>query len=100
MSKTVDYYFSPSSPWTYLGHARFAEMAKRHGAVVNVKPADLGKILSQYRKVVVAELNTGQLRARLRAEYLVDAAGLNKMTGRPFTVSELVCAMERRLEEK
>ena len=44
MSKTVDYYFSPSSPWTYLGHARFAKMAKRHCAAVNVKPADLGKI--------------------------------------------------------
>jgi 2-hydroxychromene-2-carboxylate isomerase len=46
MGKTVDYYFSPMSPWTYLGHARFAEIAKRHGAVVNVKPADLGKVFS------------------------------------------------------
>lgn len=44
MSKTVDYFFSPVSPWTYLGHARFAEMAQRHGAAVNVKPADFGKI--------------------------------------------------------
>ena len=44
MAKTVDYYFSPISPWTYLGHARFAEMAQRHGAVVKVKPADFGKV--------------------------------------------------------
>ncbi len=44
MSKTVDYYFSPISPWTYLGHARFADMAKRHGALVNVKPTDFGKV--------------------------------------------------------
>ena len=44
MGKTVDYYFSPISPWTYLGHARFADMAKRYGAVVNVKPADFGKV--------------------------------------------------------
>lgn len=44
MRKTVDYYFSPISPWTYLGHARFADMAKRHGAVVNVKPVDFGKV--------------------------------------------------------
>src|ERR1039457_4658254 len=44
MSKTVDYYFSPMSPWTYLGHARFADMAKRHDAAVNVKPADFGKV--------------------------------------------------------
>jgi 2-hydroxychromene-2-carboxylate isomerase len=46
MSKTVDYYFSPISPWTYLGHARFADMTKRHSAVVNVKPADFGKVFS------------------------------------------------------
>ena len=44
MSKTVDYYFSPISPWSYLGHTRFAEMAKRHGAAIKVKPADLSKI--------------------------------------------------------
>ena len=44
MGKTVDYYFSPISPWTYLGHPRFAAMAQRHGAVVRVKPADFGKI--------------------------------------------------------
>ncbi|MBK5105142.1 MAG: 2-hydroxychromene-2-carboxylate isomerase [Burkholderiales bacterium] len=44
MGKTVDYYFSPTSPWTYLGHARFADMAQRHGAVVKVKPVDYGKI--------------------------------------------------------
>ncbi|MFA5912549.1 MAG: 2-hydroxychromene-2-carboxylate isomerase [Burkholderiales bacterium] len=44
MSKTVDYYFSPISPWTYLGHARFADMAQRHGAAVRVKPVDFGKV--------------------------------------------------------
>lgn len=42
--KTVDYYFSPMSPWTYLGHSRFADIAKRHGATINVKPVDYGKI--------------------------------------------------------
>lgn len=42
--KSVDYYFSPMSPWTYLGHARFADIAKRHGATINVKPVDYGRI--------------------------------------------------------
>ena len=42
--KSIDYYFSPMSPWTYLGHARFADIAKRHGAGINVKPVDYGKI--------------------------------------------------------
>ncbi len=45
--KTVDYYLSPASPWTYLGHQRFAELAKRHGAAVRVKPVDFGVIFPQ-----------------------------------------------------
>ncbi|HTS54920.1 MAG TPA: 2-hydroxychromene-2-carboxylate isomerase [Burkholderiales bacterium] len=44
MSKIVDYYFSPMSPWTYLGHVRFARMLARLGAQVNVKPVDYGRI--------------------------------------------------------
>jgi 2-hydroxychromene-2-carboxylate isomerase len=42
MSLTVDYYFAPNSPWTYLGHQRFAEIVKAAGAKVNVLPVDLG----------------------------------------------------------
>ena len=47
MSRHVDYYFSPSSPWTYLGHERFAAIAKRHGAEIAVKPVDYGVIFPQ-----------------------------------------------------
>jgi 2-hydroxychromene-2-carboxylate isomerase len=42
MARTVDYYFAPNSPWTYLGHARFATIAKAAGATVRVLPVDLG----------------------------------------------------------
>lgn len=42
--KTIDYYLAPQSPWTYLGHARLVAMAKKHGAKINIKPMDLGKI--------------------------------------------------------
>lgn len=42
--KTIDYYLSPMSPWTYLGHARLADIARRHGATINVKPVDFGSI--------------------------------------------------------
>ena len=40
----IDYYFSPMSPWTYLGHARFREIARRHGASIAPKPVDYGRI--------------------------------------------------------
>lgn len=42
MNRTVDYYFAPQSPWTYLGHARLAEILQQHGALVRVMPMDLG----------------------------------------------------------
>jgi 2-hydroxychromene-2-carboxylate isomerase len=55
MSKTVAYYFSPISPWTYLGHTRFADMAQRHGAGINVKPVDFGKVFPVSGGVPVAK---------------------------------------------
>ena len=44
MSKTVDYYFAPQSPWTYLGHARFSAMVEKSSATVRVLPVDLGRV--------------------------------------------------------
>ena len=43
-SKLVEYYFTPVSPWTYLGHERFGAIAKRHGAAIRCKPIDYGKV--------------------------------------------------------
>ena len=42
MSHVIDYYLAPQSPWTYLGHQRFADMARAAGARINVRPVDLG----------------------------------------------------------
>ena len=44
MAKTIDYYLNLISPWTYLGSARFEEMARRHGAEIRVKPVNYGVI--------------------------------------------------------
>jgi 2-hydroxychromene-2-carboxylate isomerase len=44
MAKSIDYYFAPQSPWTYLGHQRFRDIAARAAARVRVLPIDLGKI--------------------------------------------------------
>jgi carboxymethylenebutenolidase len=42
MSLAIDYYFAPQSPWSYLGHQRFWDIARAHGASVNLRPVDLG----------------------------------------------------------
>ncbi len=44
MSKTIDYYFAPQSPYTYLGHERFAAIAEKAGATVRIYPVDLGRV--------------------------------------------------------
>ena len=46
MRRTVDYYFAPQSPWMYLGHARFTDIAQRAGAEVRVRPVDYGQIFA------------------------------------------------------
>jgi len=47
VSMTIDYYFSTSSPWSYLGSARFIEIARTIGATVNVRPVNYGVIFPQ-----------------------------------------------------
>jgi 2-oxoglutarate ferredoxin oxidoreductase subunit alpha len=57
----------------------------------------LAKIIHNFKHVIVAELNNGQLRTILRAEYLVDCIGLNKIQGQPFKVREVIAAVENLL---
>jgi len=46
MSKVCEYFFSPQSPWAYLGHERFVVLTKKHGVQVEIKPFDLGKVFN------------------------------------------------------
>lgn len=46
MSKTVEYFLSPQSPWCYLGHQRLVDIVRETGAQVELKPFDLGKVFS------------------------------------------------------
>jgi len=60
-----------------------------HLRYLNPLPANVGDVLKRYKRVLVPELNMGQLLWILRAKYLVDAVGLNKIQGRPFKQAEL-----------
>jgi len=61
---------------------------------LNPLPRNLGEVLKRYRKVVVPEMNMGQLVWVLRAKYLIDAQGFNKIQGKPFKVSEIEAMIE------
>jgi 2-hydroxychromene-2-carboxylate isomerase len=79
--KVIDYYFSPVSPWTYLGHARFAETARRHGAGIRVKPVDYGVIFP-----VSGGLPLGKRAPQRQAYRLVELARWRDFLGIPLTV--------------
>ena len=56
-------------------------------------PNNIGEILSRYKKIVVPEMNMGQLVMLLRAEFLVDAQAVSKINGIPFTTAEIEAAL-------
>ena len=64
-------------------------VATAHLRYLNPMPNNLGTILRNYDKILIPEMNTGQLLKVIRAEHLIDAVGLNKVAGEPFKVSEI-----------
>ncbi|HMW33047.1 MAG TPA: 2-oxoacid:acceptor oxidoreductase subunit alpha [bacterium] len=64
-------------------------VSRIHLRWINPFPQDLDAILKRFKHVLIPEINLGQLRMLIRAEYLVDAIGLNKVTGQPFSVREI-----------
>jgi 2-oxoglutarate ferredoxin oxidoreductase subunit alpha len=68
-----------------LGH----EVATAHLRHVNPLPSNLGEVLARYERVLVPEMNLGQLSLLLRARYLVDAKSYTKVSGLPFKAEEL-----------
>jgi 2-oxoglutarate/2-oxoacid ferredoxin oxidoreductase subunit alpha len=73
------------------------KVAQAHLRHLNPFPRNLGDALLSYDRVLVPEMNLGQLLKLIRAEFLVDAAGYNQVRGLPFTSSELAAAMEAML---
>lgn len=90
---------------TYGSIATAVERARRKGKKIgqvhfrylNPMPKNTGDVLKRFKKFLVPELNSGQLLLLLRAKYLIDAKGLNKVQGRPFLVSEIEEAIEKFL---
>jgi 2-hydroxychromene-2-carboxylate isomerase len=47
MTRTIDYFFSLASPWSFLGHAPFMDVAQRHGVEVRLRPVELGPVFAE-----------------------------------------------------
>jgi len=73
------------------------KVAHAHLRWLNPFPTNLGDVLRSYDRVLVPEMNLGQLLQLVRARFLVDAAGYNRVTGKPFKAGEIAAAIEALL---
>ena len=73
------------------------KVAHAHLSWLNPFPANLGDVLKSYDRVLIPEMNMGQLLQLIRAKYLVDAVGYNRVTGKPFKAGEIAEAVEALL---
>jgi 2-oxoglutarate ferredoxin oxidoreductase subunit alpha len=78
-------------------HRKGQKVAGMHLRHLNPMPKNVGEILRRHKKILVPELNLGQLRMLLRSEFLVDAVGLNKVAGQPFLVREITAKIDEML---
>jgi 2-oxoglutarate ferredoxin oxidoreductase subunit alpha len=76
-----------------------ARVAQAHLRHLNPLPDNTGEVLRRYRRVIVPEMNSGQLALLLRAKYLVDVQSYNRVRGLPFTTVELADVLVQALEE-
>lgn len=81
-------------------HEQGVAVAYLHLRYLNPLPEELGDLLKSYKKVLVAELNSGHLCQLIRATYLVDAQSVNQCNGLPFTVSWLVNAIRAEVNNE
>jgi 2-oxoglutarate ferredoxin oxidoreductase subunit alpha len=74
-----------------------ASIAHAHLRYLNPFPSNTGDVLRAYRRVLIPEVNLGQLSLLIRAHYLVDAVGYNRVRGKPFRIAELEAEAARVL---
>ena len=66
---------------------------------LNPLPKDLGEIIVKFQKIIIPELNMGQLSTIIRSKFLIDAIGLNKVAGKPFTKTEIYKKIKQTIKE-
>jgi len=89
--------FGPIHQAVRRARAKGLDVSHIHIRHIWPMPANLGDLLKGYDKIIVPEMNTGQLKTVLRDQYLVDAKPLNKVSGQPFTIAEIEAAIEAAL---
>jgi 2-oxoglutarate ferredoxin oxidoreductase subunit alpha len=89
--------YGPVQAACRLVRERGGSVAHAHLRHLNPFPSNLGELVKRYDRVLIPEMNLGQLALLVRARYLVDAVGYNKVRGLPFTSTELAEVIEEML---
>lgn len=90
--------FGPIHQAVLRARAKGQDVSHIHLRHIWPMPKNLGELLKSYDKILVPEMNTGQLKTVLRDQYLVDAKPLNKVSGQPFRIAEIEAAIEEALK--
>jgi 2-oxoglutarate/2-oxoacid ferredoxin oxidoreductase subunit alpha len=91
--------YGPIAAGARLARGTGVSVATTHLRHLNPFPANTGEVLRRYRRVLVPEMNLGQLALLLRGRYLVDAVGYNRVRGLPFTSAEIADAISKLAQE-
>jgi 2-oxoglutarate ferredoxin oxidoreductase subunit alpha len=89
--------FGPIHQAVRRARARSADVSHIHLRHIWPMAKNLGDLLRSYERIIVPEMNTGQLKTVLRDQYLVDARPVTKVSGQPFKISEIEAAIEEAL---
>ena len=87
--------YGPIGAGIRTARAEGIDVAQAHLRHLNPFPSNLGEVLRAYDRVIVPEMNLGQLNTLLRARYLVDTRGYNKVRGMPFGSDELAAVIAK-----
>jgi 2-oxoglutarate ferredoxin oxidoreductase subunit alpha len=81
--------YGPALSAVQRARARGLSVSHAHLRYLNPFPANLEDVISRFDRILIPEMNLGQLLMLVRARYLVDAMGLNQVTGRPFKIAQI-----------
>ncbi|HEX8667849.1 MAG TPA: 2-oxoacid:acceptor oxidoreductase subunit alpha [Allosphingosinicella sp.] len=90
--------FGPIHQAVRRARARGLDVAHIHVRHIWPLPRNLGDLLRSYERIIVPEMNKGQLKTVLRDQYLVDARPVSKVSGQPFKIAEIEAAIEEALK--
>lgn len=90
--------FGPIHQAVRRKRAEGADVSHIHIRHIWPLPKNLGELLKSFDRVIVPEMNTGQLKTVLRDQYLIDAKPINKVSGQPFQIAEIEAAIEEHLQ--